>query len=24
LVKGKFCGLHGVYLYTVDFGRRRG
>jgi uncharacterized protein YkwD len=24
LVKGKFCGLHGVYVYTVDFGRRRG
>ncbi len=24
LVKGKFCGLCGVYLYTVDFGRRRG
>ena len=24
LVKGKFCGLCGVYLYTVDFGRRGG
>ena len=24
LVKGKFCGLSGVYLYTVDFGRRSG
>jgi uncharacterized protein YkwD len=24
LVKGKFCGLRGVYLYTVDFGRRGG
>jgi uncharacterized protein YkwD len=24
LVKGKFCGLSGVYLYTVDFGRRGG
>jgi uncharacterized protein YkwD len=24
LVKGRFCGMSGVYLYTVDFGRRGG